>query len=82
MLALVQGDLGHSYYSGDAVTDVVASRIPVTLALVGIAMLVTAVLSALLGTASAVAGGWADRVLQVGALIGTAVPNFIIAIAS
>ncbi len=80
LLALFQGDLGRSYYSGDAVTDVVLSRIPVTLALVGIAMLITAVLSAVLGTASAVLGGWADRVLQVGALIGTAVPNFIIAI--
>lgn len=81
LLALFQGDLGRSYYSGDAVTDVVLSRIPVTLALVGIAMLITAVLSAVLGTTSAVLGGWADRVLQVGALIGTAIPNFIIAIA-
>jgi peptide/nickel transport system permease protein len=81
LLALFQGDLGRSYYTGDAVTDVVLARIPVTLALVGIAMLITAVLSAVLGTASAVLGGWADRVLQVGALIGTAVPNFVIAIA-
>jgi peptide/nickel transport system permease protein len=43
-------------------------------------MLLTAVLSALLGAASAVAGGWLDRVLQFLALIGTAVPTFIIAI--
>lgn len=80
LAGLVQGDLGRSYYSGDAVTEVLLTRIPVTLALVGIAMLVTAVLSALLGTASAVAGGWADRLLQVVALVGTAVPNFVIAI--
>jgi peptide/nickel transport system permease protein len=80
LLHLFQGDLGVSYYSGDSVTEVLMSRIPVTLALVGIAMLITAVLSALLGTASAVAGGWADRLLQVLALVGTAVPNFVIAI--
>lgn len=74
------GNLGASYYTGAAVTDVLVARVPVTLALVGIAMLLTAVLSALLGIASAVAGGWMDRVLQVIALIGTAVPNFIVAI--
>lgn len=76
----VRGDLGVSYYTGEAVTSILGSRIPVTLALVGIAMVLTAVLSALLGIASAVAGGWVDRVLQVVALIGTAVPSFIIAI--
>ncbi|WP_129669891.1 ABC transporter permease [Phytoactinopolyspora endophytica] len=77
---VLQGDLGVSYYTGEAVTDVVTSRVPVTLALLGIAMFFTAVLSALLGIASAVAGGWADRLLQMVALVGTAVPNFIVAI--
>jgi peptide/nickel transport system permease protein len=76
----LRGDLGTSFYTHEAVTGVVAVRIPVTLALVGIAMALTAVLSALLGIASAVAGGWVDRLLQILALIGTAVPNFIIAI--
>ncbi|WP_156378831.1 ABC transporter permease [Microbacterium sp. Root61] len=80
VLAALRGDLGTSYYTGEAVTTIMASRIPVTLALVGIAMLLTAVLSALLGIASAVAGGWVDRVLQFVALIGTAIPNFIVAI--
>ena len=76
----LRGDLGTSYFTGEPVTAIMASRIPVTLALVGIAMLLTAVLSALLGIASAVASGWIDRVLQVVALVGTAVPNFIVAI--
>ncbi len=77
---LVQGDLGASFYTGEPVTATLLSRIPVTLTLAGIAMLITAVLSALLGIASAVLGGWADRILQFVALVGAAVPNFIIAI--
>lgn len=80
VLGLLRGDLGVSFYTGEAVTTIMASRIPVTLALVGIAMLLAAVLSALLGVASAVAGGWVDRLLQIVALVGTAVPNFIVAI--
>ncbi|WP_159501738.1 ABC transporter permease [Microbacterium sp. 18062] len=75
-----RGDLGTSYYTGEPVSAILAARIPVTLALVGVAMLLTAVLSALLGIASAVSGGWVDRIMQVVALIGTAVPSFIIAI--
>jgi peptide/nickel transport system permease protein len=77
---LLSGDLGVSYYTGEPVTTTLANRVPVTIALVGIAMLLTAILSALLGIASAVLGGWADRLLQVIALIGGAVPSFIIAI--
>lgn len=80
ILGVLRGDLGVSYYTGEAVTNIMANRIPVTLALVGIAMLLTAILSALLGIASAVAGGWIDRILQFVALIGTAIPNFIVAI--
>jgi peptide/nickel transport system permease protein len=80
LAGVLRGDLGVSFYTREAVADVVAARIPVTLALVGIAMVLTAILSALLGIASAVAGGWVDRLLQIVALVGTAVPNFIIAI--
>lgn len=76
----VRGDLGVSFYTHEPVADVLLPRIPVTLALVGIAMVLTAVISALLGTAAAVSGGWLDRLLQIVALAGTAVPKFIIAI--
>jgi len=80
LVAALGGNLGTSYFTGEPVTSIMASRIPVTLALVGVAMFLTAILSAVLGIASAVAGGWLDRFLQLVALIGTAVPNFIIAI--
>lgn len=81
LFGAIQGDLGRSYYSGELVADVIAARAPVTLSLVGLAMLVTAVLSVLLGIASAVATGWLDRVLQFVALIGSAVPSFVVALA-
>ncbi|MQA33185.1 ABC transporter permease [Modestobacter roseus] len=75
------GDLGTSYYTGEPVLDLLLTRIPVTLALVLIAMLLTAGLSVLMGVAAAVRGGWVDRFLQVAGVLGTAVPGFIVAIA-
>lgn len=80
LAGVVRGDLGVSFYTHEPVTDVLLPRIPVTLALVGIAMVLTAVISALLGIAAAVSGGWLDRLLQIVAIVGTAVPKFIIAI--
>lgn len=77
----VQGDLGQSFYTGEAVTAALANRAPVTLALIVVALLLTAVLSVLLGVTAAVRGGWVDRLLQFVSVLGTAVPAFIIAIA-
>ena len=77
----VRGDLGQSFYTGEAVTAALANRVPVTLALIVVALLLTAVLSVLLGVTAAVRGGWVDRLLQFVSVLGTAVPAFIIAIA-
>ena len=77
----VQGDLGRSFYTGEPVSGALANRVPVTLALIVIALLLTAVLSVILGVTAAVRGGWVDRALQFISVLGTAVPAFIIAIA-
>ena len=77
----VQGDLGMSFYTGESVSSGLATRVPVTLALIVVTLLLTAVLSVILGVTAAVRGGWVDRVLQFIAVLGTAVPAFIIAIA-
>jgi peptide/nickel transport system permease protein len=77
----VQGDLGLSFYTGESVSSGLATRVPVTLALIVVTLLLTAVLSVILGVTAAVRGGWVDRVLQFIAVLGTAVPAFIIAIA-
>jgi peptide/nickel transport system permease protein len=77
----VQGDLGSSFYTGESVTSALATRVPVTLALIVVTLLLTAVFSVILGVTAAVRGGWVDRALQFIAVLGTAVPAFIIAIA-
>jgi peptide/nickel transport system permease protein len=77
---LVTGDLGHSFFSGQTVTSALATRVPVTLALVVLTLILTAVVSVLVGVAAAVKGGWIDRVVQLLAVMGAAIPGFIVAI--
>ncbi|MET9088372.1 ABC transporter permease [Streptomyces sp. NPDC004237] len=76
----VTGNLGDSFFTGQPVTSTLATRLPVTLALIVLALVLTSVLSVLLGVAAAVYGGWVDRVVQFLAVLGTAVPAFIVAI--
>jgi peptide/nickel transport system permease protein len=76
----VRGDLGVSFFTGQAVTDAMASRIPVTLSLIVLTILLTAIISVALGVTAAVYGGWVDRLVQFIAVIGAAVPPFIVAI--
>lgn len=79
--AMVTGNLGKSFYTGQTVTDALSSRVPVTLALVLITLALTVVLGVLLGVTAAVRGGWVDRALQFVSVLGTAVPAFVVAIA-
>lgn len=81
LTGLAHGDLGSSFYTSEPVSSALANRVPVTLALVFITLLLTAVISVILGVTAAVKGGWVDRVLQFISVLGTAVPAFIIAIA-
>ena len=78
---VAHGDLGNSFYTSESVSSALSNRVPVTLALVFLTLLLTAVLSVILGVTAAVKGGWVDRVLQFISVLGTAVPAFIIAIA-
>lgn len=80
LTGVVTGDLGSSFYTGQSVTDALSSRVPVTLALVILALAVTVVLSVLLGVTAAIKGGWVDRALQFVSVLATAVPSFIVAI--
>jgi peptide/nickel transport system permease protein len=78
---VAHGDLGNSFYTSESVASALSNRVPVTLALVFLTLLLTAVLSVILGVTAAVRGGWMDRVLQFISVLGTAVPAFIVAIA-
>ncbi|WP_406491281.1 ABC transporter permease [Streptomyces sp. NBC_01604] len=76
----VTGDFGESFFTGQSVTGMLATRVPVTLALVILTIILTAVLSVLIGVTAAVRGGWVDRVIQFLAVLGGAIPAFVIAI--
>ena len=78
--AAVHGDLGQSWFTGDSVNQSLANTLPVTLSIVLVGMLIALVLSIALGTVAALRGGWVDRVVQFAAVLGTAIPSFLIAL--
>ena len=80
LAGVVQGDLGASFATGQPVTDALSSRVPVTLSLIILTMILTTVISVVLGVTAALYGGWFDRVVQFIAVLGAAVPPFILAI--
>jgi peptide/nickel transport system permease protein len=78
--AAVTGDLGQSYFSADSVLSILVSRLPVTLSIVAGGVVVTALLSTVLGMLAAVRRGWADRAVQVLSVVGMSLPNFWVAL--
>jgi peptide/nickel transport system permease protein len=74
------GNLGESWFTGQKVTDAIASRLAVTLSLVVGATLLTAVVAVILGTTAATRGGWADRLVQFLSVLGFAIPGFLVAL--
>ena len=70
-----RGNLGTSIFTNQAVTEVVASRLPVTLSLVIGATLVAAAAGTLLGVYSATRGRVSRRVVDVVSLLGNALPR-------
>ncbi|MEU4227757.1 ABC transporter permease [Nonomuraea sp. NPDC026600] len=76
----VRGDLGRSWFTGASVGQSLATTLPVTMSIVIAGLLLSAVVSVALGATAALRGGWIDRILQVGAVLGTALPSFLIAL--
>lgn len=72
----LHGDLGTSIQSAAPVSHEIATRLSVTLTLVGGAALVATVVGVSLGVASAVRGGAAARLVDVLSLLGLAVPAY------
>ncbi|MDF2984338.1 MAG: di/oligopeptide transporter, inner rane subunit [Devosia sp.] len=74
---LLQGDLGYSYLLNRSVVDAVLERIPVTLSLAGLSLLLTTIMGTLLGVLAAVRhNSWVDQGSMVAALIGLSIPDF------
>jgi len=74
---LLQGDLGVSYISKMDVMKLYLQRLPNTLRLASLAMLVAVVISVPLGIVAAVnQNTWKDTLAMILALIGLSMPNF------
>ncbi len=76
----LRGDFGVSVYTSLPVAPSVVQRLLVTLSLIVPALLITAVLSTLLGVWAASRGGIADRTAQIISLVGYIVPGLLLAI--
>ena len=80
MGGVLQGSLGTSLTSNEPVTTLLAQRVPVTLSLIVLTTLFCAGLGVLLGTLSAIRGGFLGRLVDVLSLAGLALPSFWVAL--
>jgi len=76
----IHGDFGASWFTSRPVVESILNRLPTTLSIVLITIVIAAVLATLFGVAAAVRRGWVDRVLQVVSIGAAAVPQFVVAI--
>lgn len=77
---LLHGDLGRSFSNHRPVIETLVNRVPVTLALVGLTLLVTLIFAVVIGLLSAYRGGWVDSGLRTFGVFGFATPHFLLAI--
>ncbi|ADM96672.1 MULTISPECIES: ABC transporter permease [Dickeya] len=77
MWSALQLDFGRSFYFENTVMELVGQRMPVTLKLGGVSLLLALVLAIPLGVLAAVfRDTWVDRLAMLVSVIGQAMPNF------
>lgn len=76
----VRGDLGASFRTSQAVVDVLATRLPVTLSLVLVSIVLTMLVGIPLGVLAATRGGGIDRGLQLFTVAMQAIPGYWLAL--
>lgn len=73
----VQGNLGESLYSGRSVMKSIGERLPVTLSLAAVSILIALIIAIPAGIIAATKRGtWVDTSATVGASLGLAMPSF------
>lgn len=78
---LLRGDMGTSYISGKEVFPVFVSKLPATLLLAGVSLLLTVVISIPLGILAAVKQNrFTDYLIRVASFLGNSMPNFFVAL--
>ena len=74
---LLRGDLGYSYLLDRSVAAAVLERLPVTLSLAAISLVLATMIGMLLGILAAVRhNSWVDQGAMVTALVGLSIPDF------
>ncbi len=73
-------EFGTSWFTNEPVFTAIGNRLPLTLTMVVVAIVLIAVVATLLGVTAAVKRGAADRVVQVMAVLAASIPGFIIGI--
>ena len=77
VLADPRGDLGQSILLSRSVAAAIVERLPVTLALAGIALVIAVVVGVAAGVVAALAHNrWPDQAVMAAALLGLSVPDF------
>lgn len=76
----VQGNFGSSWFNSEPVIGALTTRLPITLTLVIISMICITIVATLLGMAAAVKRGWIDKLVQGAAVVGDAIPDFVLGI--
>lgn len=78
LVAALQGDFGKSWFTSESVLRAIGNRLPVTLSLMIGVTLITAVVSFAVGIWAGVRRGVVDRALQIFAVLGYALPGFLV----
>jgi len=77
---ILQGNLGKSFRTGQEVLPLISARLPTTLELAALSLLLSSVIAIPLGVISALSrNGWTDFSARMLGLIGLSVPNFWLA---
>ena len=77
----VRGDLGDSYRSGDSIAAEMARRLPATLLLASASLAIAVSIGIPLGVLAALRrGSWVDTLSRLLALVGAAVPSYLLAL--
>jgi peptide/nickel transport system permease protein len=77
LFSVARGNFGYSLTSGVAIKDIVFERLPATLEMSGVSLLLAGIFGTLLGTAGAIRrGSIADNILTAAGMIGVSIPRF------
>ncbi|MBC7810081.1 MAG: ABC transporter permease [Burkholderiales bacterium] len=76
---VLRGNLGYSYVNGTPISDMIIDRIPATVQLMGISLLISIIVGTILGIISALKRySWWDYVLTITGFIGLSMPVFFL----